>query len=819
MEHGPLQAVHSGVRLPPQAVDGFEPQRATRATALVRRGWLRQRAEVVAFAETPWPDSERFTAEVWIHLSELNAEYLSAVADRDPDIDVALAAVRSYLAVAERLGAVSWSRALRRVLSSVGSSVEQSSPPEAGSAPHVPTPVGGLVPAGASLLRFQRLQELRRDGLGLPLAAARAFLETPWLDGVLPPSGFVDAVQEFVPMCDQSGGLGSVRDALEGLRDIALDHDADDYVMAVDGLMRGVPVSSTTDEEQTGSDASQDDDPLGSLTAHPEFWSEAGWLRGGTGDRALHHPISRLDVDFDWVVPRALFDGTATVMRQMMSEAHIACDAASLFDVVQYVADDASKGLKRSLKSVRVSSSWYTDSSGARLVEQVGDWLEPLTPRERLIVDRRLAAQDRATLEQLGLELGVTKERVRQLQEGLEERLSQLGPGVLRQARLLERAFGGIAEADSFLAAVERCVPGDAASLAVRLARALVVRESGYGLEGDRFVHQSFQVALKTAKLTLEQFIDERGFVDEEGLWSAVDLAEDGRQDLIEVAGLARICGFLMRADTHRYRAYAALASIGRPATRQEIAELLGVEPDAGLGNSLSAEDDIVKVTKDKWGFREWTDRPYEGIAEEIARRVELEGGVVSVKQLMEELPSRYEVSEASVNMYLGTPRFDVRDGEVRLATRVRSHHRSLDNVDGVVTLPDGTPVLEVKTEERYLSGYSINIPPAAAEYLGVQLGGSELVPVASPEGFDQVSVIWRSHSTSGPHIGRTRPVLQHLGLEDGDVFYIELRRAGLQFSAGPAETAETGEGGIEDEDAAASVDAVIDRMKARRRL
>jgi len=42
--------------------------------------------------------------------------------------------------------------------------------------------------------------------------------------------------------------------------------------------------------------------------------------------------------------------------------------------------------------------------------------LEELTPREQTIIERRRLTDDGATLEQLGTELGVSKERVRQLE-------------------------------------------------------------------------------------------------------------------------------------------------------------------------------------------------------------------------------------------------------------------------------------------------------------------------------------------------------------------------------------------------------------------
>ena len=56
-----------------------------------------------------------------------------------------------------------------------------------------------------------------------------------------------------------------------------------------------------------------------------------------------------------------------------------------------------------------------------------------LNPRERRIVEARMIAEDPRTLEQLGAEMGVSKERVRQIEERarmkLRERLAAFAPG------------------------------------------------------------------------------------------------------------------------------------------------------------------------------------------------------------------------------------------------------------------------------------------------------------------------------------------------------------------------------------------------------
>ncbi len=58
-----------------------------------------------------------------------------------------------------------------------------------------------------------------------------------------------------------------------------------------------------------------------------------------------------------------------------------------------------------------------TRQRAAHLAARVQEALTDLTPRERLIVERRLLHEDRSTLASLGDKLGVSRERVRQLEK------------------------------------------------------------------------------------------------------------------------------------------------------------------------------------------------------------------------------------------------------------------------------------------------------------------------------------------------------------------------------------------------------------------
>ena len=67
-----------------------------------------------------------------------------------------------------------------------------------------------------------------------------------------------------------------------------------------------------------------------------------------------------------------------------------------------------------------------TSERRGRARDAVGEALRDLTDREQLIVRERLMSDDPQTLQQLGTRLGVSKERVRQIEERARGKLRAL---------------------------------------------------------------------------------------------------------------------------------------------------------------------------------------------------------------------------------------------------------------------------------------------------------------------------------------------------------------------------------------------------------
>ena len=427
---------------------------------------------------------------------------------------------------------------------------------------------------------------------------------------------------------------------------------------------------------------------------------------------------------------------------------------------------------------LRELTGGYRVSQG--LVNALGEAVSRLDTIEQAVLDARLFTADPRPFSHVGWDLGIDRERVRRLADriaaDIDEATGWLVGGIVA---LLERRLGHVTSPEQVQSAVTGLfdAPDEPAA---KLARRIINHALSYTLIGDRCFDRAAVEAVNRLKQRAETLADDVGLVDEDALWSAPFLSgwTDHRAEMEETSGLVRVEEFLAHRNTTRARIKAALHHIGRPATRQEIADLCGVA--AGhLGKYLSGIPSAARAGKDRWGLAEWMEDVYEGIPSEIRKRVEQGGGEVPLESLLEELPERFGVQPDSVMTYAGSPQFEVRDGQVSLADPSAISLRPLDEV---ISGRDeqGNPYWDFEVRARYFEGYSLlGVPPEIAGELGCGPGHDIKVSVASPSDTNDLSVIWRLSSVTRASIGYLSQPLRMIGAEDGDRVRITLNPDG----------------------------------------
>ena len=428
-------------------------------------------------------------------------------------------------------------------------------------------------------------------------------------------------------------------------------------------------------------------------------------------------------------------------------------------------------GLDNTLRSVPLHEAMLgTPSLPALVVRRLRETLNGFSERQLAVIEARVVQTPPATLEEVGRRFRVTRERVRQIQKRLEPKVeAALGEELHIIASTLQECLEPVIAAAELERRIDLIAHDDSATVTAMFRNALI-RAMGFTLDGDHYTHESAEKVIRRVRVYARELADDVGLVQEGDLITS--LPDETWQRfwpwLRRRSGLHSFYGSLALRNSAKARAKAALLSIGRPATREEIGVVCGQEPNR-VGANLSNIPSIVKADRDRWGLRDWIDDEYDGIVGEIIQRIEEDGGVTTTDRLLREIPAKFNVSPQSVSAYMQTPRFDVRDGSISLANPASIRLRDLDDViDG--RDEDGAPFWTFVVERRYFDGYSVmGVPPEFAKALGCEPDSGGDIRIGNLPNCRSLSVRWPLASTTGASVGYVAEPLRMLDLQTGD--------------------------------------------------
>ena len=446
--------------------------------------------------------------------------------------------------------------------------------------------------------------------------------------------------------------------------------------------------------------------------------------------------------------------------------------------------------------------------------------LEKTSETERTTIELRLLRTPPQTLEEVGTKVGVTRERIRQIQVKVERKIhhalgmsqfSLVRPkGLDIVASVLREQFGHMASEDDVERRFNQLLSGTSEMVSGILRMVLIDTMDFVPIDGV-YVDEPARRILASIKTWARELADDAGLVAEEQLVAKLP-GEEWRPLwplLRDRSGLHRLYGTLALRDSAKARTKAALLSIGRPASREEIGAVCGFG-EGRVGAYLSNVPSVVRADKERWGLREWIDDEYDGIAGEIIQRIEEDGGATTTERLLTELPSKFNVSPASVRAYMQTPRFEIRDGSISLASASSIQLRSLDDVIHGRDESD-SPYWTFVVESRYLEGYSVvGVPPEFAKALGCSPDSGLMVHLENLSDCRALSLRWPLASTTGASIGYLSEPLRQLALHPGARARVTIK--------GPGSAALSAEDASAQVPQSAEADATLARILRRRR-
>lgn len=413
------------------------------------------------------------------------------------------------------------------------------------------------------------------------------------------------------------------------------------------------------------------------------------------------------------------------------------------------------------------------------------DLLASFDERQRLVLQERVFRQSRGpTLEELGDRLGVTRERVRQVQVKAERLLRdgvakrQFLP-VQRRALRLREELGAAIPRRALPDVLQRARSDFAISLQATASELFLWLAGPYREQAGWIVREESQELLSAAAAAINEAADENGAIPAEELTrilGSLEVREEFQHEWSEQFGEVRRTPYgLLRWDGNTLdRLERMLLARGAPATAEELLAECGLDrSERGIRQRLLEDPRFVRINRQcDFAHRRWDYDEYSGIADEIAEEIERSGGSALAQRLIDDISSRFGVARASVNTYLSAPMFVIEGSTVRLRrvgepfvvtgtfAACRGAYRSADDVVSLL----------ISIDQEILRGSGRAIPGPVAEALGVAPD--------SPRSFNTatgpLTITWPVTAAFGATLGSTRSLALSVGASEGDQLRID---------------------------------------------
>ena len=487
-------------------------------------------------------------------------------------------------------------------------------------------------------------------------------------------------------------------------------------------------------------------------------------------------------------------DEAEQLFRQRMSEGELRLydlagwglsetDAVTLGDLLSIL--EGQNIALRELSNLTGLFLWELAEPALHPYQAVDRWVSQLSERERLIFTARRAVSPRSrrTLRELADELGVTRERVRQLDIVLFKRLrsyiaSDPGRSISWRIDTISRTAGvavPVGRMEKLLAPPPNST--DYSAILLQLAGPYTESQGWWVLQSARAADPT-PLILNTA--------DEFGIIDMTAAGEHLQgwgLAEELHTDWLLSSGSVREFGgrFVRWNGPPNKKLAFSLSEMGRPASAEKIIEYIGLDLDVRyVKKVISIDDHFIRATRTKWALASWGLPEYRGVAHSIRNLLE-QFGPMEIEEIAARLEADFEISRTSTAQYCGQlPALIVETGRVRLRREDEPYKYrgvAVRDARGIFALEEGRVGLLLRVDRDVLRGSGRPLGKTAGAILKV-LPNDRLV-FHSPEDLPLV-VVFPDFSVSGPTLGSIRVLAEAAGAGLGDYLNLVFDRTSL---------------------------------------
>jgi hypothetical protein len=393
----------------------------------------------------------------------------------------------------------------------------------------------------------------------------------------------------------------------------------------------------------------------------------------------------------------------------------------------------------------------------------------------RILAERLLATSSPTTLDALGQEFSLTRERVRQVEVAIRKKISKrlefpAYQSVVRAGEALSSQLGLAFPSTEAIRTVALFASSTVTAANPFLLPLLLWIGGPYEERDGWMVRRPYAANMALLESVLPSTAEVVTFEELSIQLNELGVNSTHHKQLIGFLGCRQIEDQVLTwRGSLADKAYALLSAAREPLTREQISSQIPEDHSIRtLGNYLYYDKRFRRINLTQFALATWGHAPYKGIVQELSDEIVRSGGEATLHYLRECLIARFGISESSVVSYLNSPLFARTSGggfrlrredeDVVVQTRV-------DLTRSCFLLTDKW-AYRLRIDDELSRGSGRNIPSGFAQSIGITPGSAQTYQTE----FGEYKISW---SGAQPIVGSVRRSIEKHSLQNNDWIYI----------------------------------------------
>jgi hypothetical protein len=429
------------------------------------------------------------------------------------------------------------------------------------------------------------------------------------------------------------------------------------------------------------------------------------------------------------------------------------------------------------LKNLKTEKTTSKESLKGNLPSALAFFVNEFTDKEVSVFDQRVLAYPQPTLDAVGEILGITRERVRQLEVKIKARFTKLKSEDSVYQMLIAALDFRLSEpilkklAISEMPVLREQFFGKYRILDLLLGLDELAQDGDWVMRDSKRVASEFHSVVENS-LNPKWLPEISTWENLASLWPS--FTRKTFKAWMTHSGYQLIIDHWVKNPSLIDFGYVALQSAKKPLSAQQIFDLAKSTGNVRtLENALAASAHFTRTGKKLWSLATWGNQQYKSIREAIEEIVDREGSI-AFDQLVARL-EEFGVKRSSVRAYATSAPFTIAGGFVRRTAAKRIVRKTIESTKNLYFCGEGV-AYRFSINGEHLRGSGSTCPVALAKHLGVPDQGK--VTFEGPHG--QFRVSSRGHMY---HLPSTREAIESLGLGLGDQMLLHFLDGQVVFS------------------------------------